>query len=238
MPPPSPRSKRASDAVHALVALRDPAQARFAEHFFHGGHFLGIRVPAVRKIASEFRSLSLDEIERLLSSKWHEARLLAVILMTKLYARADRATRDALFRMYIDNTDRIDNWDLVDVSAPHVVGAHLRDRSRALLVKLARSKSIWERRIAILATNDFIRHADVADTFRIARLLVRDQHDLIHKAVGWMLREAGKKDRAALVEFLEEHAAVMPRTMLRYAIEKFGPEERRRFLISGRPSTR
>ena len=230
-PPPSPPPKRASEAIAALVALRNPDHARFATHFFHGGDFLGIRVPAVRRIAAEFRSLSLDNIEKLLASKWHEARLLAVVIMSRQYARGDDAKRAALYRMYLDNTDRIDNWDLVDVSAPHVIGAHLRDRSRKILTKLAKSKSIWERRIAILATHHFIRNGEVGETLRIAKMLVRDEHDLIHKAVGWMLREAGKRDRAALESFLEEHAATMPRTMLRYAIEKFSPAERQRYLL-------
>ena len=244
-PPPSPRKKRASDPVAALLALRNPEQARFALRFFRtspgeygeGDHFLGLRVPQIRKLTSQFASLPLAAIRKLLASKWHEARLLALVIMNRQYDRGDDATREAIFRLYLDSTDRINNWDLVDVSAPNVVGAHLRDRSRKLLDKLARSKSLWERRIAVVATQHFIRRGDVADTFRIAKILLRDEHDLIHKATGWMLREAGKKDRDALVAFLGEHAATMPRTMLRYAIEKFSPAERARFM-SARPNTR
>ncbi len=178
----------------------------------------------MRKVASQFASMPLEGLEKLLASKWHEARMLALVIMTRQYERGDDAQRDAIFRLYLANTHRINNWDLVDVSAPRIVGAHVEGRGGALLKKLAKSKSLWERRIAMLAG------ARAGETFRIAKLLVDDEHDLIHKAVGWMLREAGKRDRAALESFLDEHAATMPRTMLRYAIEKFSPEERRRYM--------
>jgi 3-methyladenine DNA glycosylase AlkD len=227
-------------ALRALRALGNPEMARVALRFFRtgpgeygeGDRFIGIRVPAVRKLAREFRTLSLEDLQALLDSPLHEARLLALVVMIDQYERGDEASREATFRMYLDNTARINNWDLVDVSAPRIVGAHLREGSRAVLTRLAKSKSLWERRIAMLATHMFIRGGDTADAFRIARLLLRDEHDLIHKAAGWMLREAGKRDRAALERFLDEHAAVMPRTMLRYAIERFAPAERRRYLNS------
>jgi hypothetical protein len=150
------------------------------------------------------------------------------------YARASSSERAAIFRAYLRNTARINNWDLVDVSAPHVVGVHLATRSRRRLDTLARSKSVWERRIAIIATQHFIRNGEFDDTLRIARLLIHDSHDLIHKAVGWMLREVGNRDRAALSTFLARHAHEMPRTMLRYAIEKLPPSERARFMAARR----
>lgn len=183
-------------------------------------------------VAREFRTLSLPEIEKLLASPWHEARLLALVIMTRQYERGDAATRDSLFRLYLDSTGRINNWDLVDVSAPRIVGAHLQNRNRSLLARLARSKSLWERRIAILATAWFLHEGEVADTFRIAEMLLGDEHDLIHKATGWMLREAAKSDRAAAEKFLDRHAAKMPRTMLRYAIERFPPEQRKKYMTA------
>ncbi len=179
-------------------------------------------------LAKKFRALPLSEIEALLKSKWHEARLLALVILVDQFERADEKMRERIFRLYLRMTKYISNWDLVDASAPKIVGAHIKDRS--LLTKLARSKSLWERRIAIVATQHFIRNGDLKDTFRIAKMLLDDKHDLIHKATGWMLREAGKRDREMLIEFLEEHAARMPRTMLRYAIEKFPPKMRKNFM--------
>jgi 3-methyladenine DNA glycosylase AlkD len=169
-------------------------------------------------------------LKQLLASEWHEARLLALVIMVDQYERGDARVREALFRLYLRSTSHINSWDLVDVSARDIVGAHLEKKSRSLLTRLTRSKLIWERRIAIIATHHYITHGDLDDTFRIARLLLHDKHDLIHKAVGWMLREAGKRDRAAEEAFLHKHAADMPRTMLRYAIERFPPRLRRRFL--------
>ena len=151
------------------------------------------------------------------------------MILVEQYRRTP-AARAAIYRLYLASTARINNWDLVDASAPHVVGAHLEERSRKPLYRLAKSTSLWERRIAIVATQHFIRRNDVADTLAIARLLLGDKHDLIHKATGWMLREVGKRDEGALREFLDEHAATMPRTMLRYAIERFAPPLRRHYL--------
>lgn len=231
---------RPSDALRRLEELRDAAQAQVHQRFFRtgpgdygeGDRFLGIRVPATRKLAREFRSLSLPAIEKLLASKWHEARLLALIVLTHQFERGDDAARGAIYRLYLRNTKRINNWDLVDVSAPRIVGPYLEKRDRSVLTRLARSKSLWERRIAILATQHFIRKGELEDTFRIAEILIDDEHDLIHKAAGWMLREAGKRDRKAEEAFLAKHYATMPRTMLRYAIELFPPALRRRFLTN------
>jgi 3-methyladenine DNA glycosylase AlkD len=160
----------------------------------------------------------------------HEERLLALLLLVDAFQRADEADQKRLYTVYLDHTAFINNWDLVDSSAPQIVGGFLQDRSRAPLRRLARSRSLWERRIAIVATHHFIRRGDLDDTFGIAELLLDDEHDLIHKAVGWMLREAGKRDGAALRRFLNGRSSRMPRTMLRYAIERFPAAERLEYL--------
>lgn len=221
-----------------LRELGDPDDAAFLQRFFRtgpgeygaGDKFHGIRVPVTRQVAREFRNLSLDDTIALLHDPYHEARLLAVILLGDAYKRGTSETRDTIFRLYVDNAAHVNNWDLVDSSAPHIVGEHLATRPRTLLDKLSKSKSLWERRIAIIATQSFIRKGQFDDTLRLAKILLRDEHDLIHKAVGWMLREVGKRDRAPLVAFLERHAHEMPRTMLRYAIEQMTPAERKRFM--------
>jgi len=222
----------------ALRAAADPEKARVLQGFFktgpgqygEGDRFLGINVPALRKFAREFQSLSLADVTGLLQGSWHEERVLALFILVRQYERGDEKTRDAIYRLYLASTDRINNWDLVDGSAPYIVGPHLRERSRAPLYKLAKSKSLWERRIAILATFHFIKHNDYDDAIRIAEILLHDDHDLIHKAAGWMLREIGNRDRAVEEAFLRKHAAHMPRTMLRYAIEKFPEALRTRYL--------
>jgi 3-methyladenine DNA glycosylase AlkD len=222
-------------------ALRDagsPKDAVFLQRFFktgpgqygEGDQFLGIRVPATRTLARRFADLPLPDVEKLLHDKFHEARLLALVLLVGRYERGDDAERQRVYRLYLANTDRINNWDLVDLSAPNIVGAHLETRSRAPLDKLATSKSLWERRIAIVATYWFIRLRQFDDTFRIATALLDDKHDLIHKAVGWMLREVGKRDESALERFLDRHAKTMPRTALRYSIERMTPERRRHYM--------
>jgi 3-methyladenine DNA glycosylase AlkD len=180
----------------------------------------------LRKVASAKRAAVLKNHVRLLQSPWHEERLLALLILVDQYARADEPARDAIHRAYLRNTTSINNWDLVDSSAAQIVGAHLETRDRRLLRRLARSKSVWERRIAMIATYHYIRQGDFTDALAIAALLRRDGHDLIHKAAGWMLREIGKRDRRVEERFLRKHAGTMPRTMLRYAIEKF-PERLR-----------
>jgi 3-methyladenine DNA glycosylase AlkD len=223
------------------TALRDagnPKDALFLQRFFktgpgqygEGDHFLGIRVPATRTLARQFADLPLADVETLLHDKWHEARLLALVLLVARYERGDDAERQRVYRRYLANTDRINNWDLVDLSAPNIVGAHLEARSRAPLDKLARSTSLWERRIGIVATYWLIRRRQFDDTFRISTALLGDKHDLIHKAVGWMLREVGKRDEAALERYLDEHAKEMPRTALRYSIERMTPERHRHYM--------
>lgn len=224
-----------------LRALASPETAANLQRFFKTGPgqygagdvFLGIKVPPLRALAKRFPDADLGTISQLLASPYHEERLFALLLLMQFYQAADEAGRQAAYDLYLGHTRHINNWDLVDVSAPRIVGRHLQDRPRKVLHKLARSSSLWERRIAILATAWFIRLDDYADTLRIAEILLQDEHDLMHKAVGWMLREVGKRDLVAEEDFLREHYRGMPRTMLRYAIERF-PEPKRKNYLHGK----
>jgi 3-methyladenine DNA glycosylase AlkD len=195
-----------------------------------GDRFLGVTVPQLRQIARTHQDLPLPDAVRLLRSRWHEERLLALLILVRQYLRGDEGTRRAIHKAYLRNTRSINNWDLVDSSAPQIVGAHLDHADRSLLRRLARSKSVWERRMAMIATQHYIRNGEFDDALAIAALLRHDQHDLIHKAVGWMLREIGNRNRAVEERFLREHAHTMPRTMLRYAIEKFPQPLRKKYL--------
>ena len=190
----------------------------------------------MRRVARDLRGMPLRECLALLRSPMHEERLLALVLMVDDYGRATTSApeRASIFAAYLANARRVNNWDLVDLSAPHIVGAHLLARNRAVLDRLARSGNLWERRIAIVATHAFIRAGDVTTTLRIARLVLADSHDLIHKATGWMLREAEKRDGRAVRRFLDQHADNMPRTMLRYTIERFSAAEKKRWMARGR----
>lgn len=197
-----------------------------------GDKFMGVRMGQVFTLAKEFIEMKPDEIEKLLESPLHEVRAGGLSIMDK-QARNKKTTverRKELFDLYLKRIDRINNWDLVDVCAPHVIGGYLFDNPRETLYKLARSKNIWERRTAIVSTYYFIKQGDTADTFKIAEILIDDDQDLIHKATGGWLREAGKKDPAKLSAFLDKYAPVMPRTTLRYAIEKLDKKERERYL--------
>ncbi|MEI8289234.1 MAG: DNA alkylation repair protein [Verrucomicrobiota bacterium] len=225
-----------------LKELASPADAKFLQRFFktgpgeygEGDRFIGIRVPVTRKLAREFRDLPRREVVALLQSPIHEERLLALIILVNASQRGDDAERAKIFKLYLAQLDRVNNWDLVDSSAPYIVGPHLLNRSRKILFRLARSQSLWHRRVAVLATLHFIRQGDFTDTLRLAERLRDDEHDLMHKATGWMLREIGKRHVAVLRSFLDQHAALMPRTMLRYAIEKLSERERRRYLRAGK----
>jgi len=227
----------ADNIIRQLKALGSEAAAEHAQRFFktgpgqygEGDLFLGIKVPVLRKLAKEHRDIALDDAVELLQSPLHEVRLLALLIMV-LQARQNGG---AVYRAYLANTHRINNWDLVDVSAEHIVGAHLFENARKPLYRLAKSKSLWERRIAIIATFYFIRRNQFNDTLAIADLLLNDKEDLMHKAVGWMLREVGKRDLNVEEDFLLPHYHKMPRTMLRYAIEKF-PEPKRLDYLHGR----
>lgn len=199
-----------------------------------GDAFLGVRMGQTFALAKEFIAMPLGEIEQLLESAFHEVRVGGLSIMDKQARRkrTPESCRKDLFDLYLRRIDRIDNWDLVDVCCPHVVGGYLfeYDQPRSVLYDLARSANIWERRTAIVSTGYFIRQGDVADSFAIAALLLADEHDLIHKATGWMLREAGKRDRPHLLAFLDTHAAMMPRVMLRYAVEHLDPEQRTHYM--------
>ena len=224
-------------ALRSAASARD---ARFLQGYFRtgpgeygaGDRFLGVRVPALRRLARAARALPPADAWALLGSRWHEERLLALLLLVEHYRVGDATARARLCRGYLARLRHVDNWDLVDSSAPLILGLELLGRPIAPLVALSRSPDLWERRIALLATLPRIRAGDPAATLRLARLLLRDPEDLIHKAAGWMLREVGKRDRAALRKFLQRHAAVMPRTMLRYAIEHLGARERARWLTA------
>ncbi len=222
-----------------LDRLANPEKARFLQKFFKTGKgeyaegdvFLGITVPELRRLARRFRGLSLDDARELFGSPYHEARLTALIILVEQFRKADMSGREHIFRLYMSRRRRINNWDLVDLSAPYIVGPHLEDRPRVMLDRLAISHYLWDRRIAMLATFHFIRKGDAEDALRIAEILAGDQHDLIHKAVGWMLREVGKRCGEEIeCEFLERHCRTMPRTMLRYAIERFPAARRAWFL--------
>jgi 3-methyladenine DNA glycosylase AlkD len=236
---------KAAEARTKLHALASPDVAASSARFFktgpgqygEGDIFIGVRVPALRKLARELRDLPLTEIEALLHSPVHEERLLALLVLVLGVGKGDDDHRKVVYGFYLDNTQHVNNWDLVDSSAPAIVGGYLRDKPRKPLIGLAKSVSLWERRIAIVATQHFIRLDQFDDTLTISRLLLADKEDLIHKATGWMLREVGDGDEAALERFLEEHGTAMPRTMLRYAIEHFPPEQRQGFLEAGRPAT-
>ena len=229
-----------ADVQAELTQLADPADAKNLAWFFktgpgdygEGDQFRGIRVPVIRKLVRKARELPLADVTALLASPWHEDRLLALLILVEQYRRGDVATRQAIFDLYLAHTDRINNWDLVDSSAEHNVGPHVFGDDTALLTRLAQSSSLWERRIAMLATSYFIGQGSFDEPLRIAGLLLHDKHDLIHKAVGWMLREIGDRDLAAEEAFLVRHYKTMPRTMLRYAIEKF-PTDRRQAYLRG-----
>ena len=222
-----------------LKKLANPKKAIGVARFFktgkgeygEGDMFLGITVPQIRIVAKQCKDLSLKEMEKLLQSKIHEERLLALIILVNQFKKADEDKQKQIFDLYLSNTKYINNWDLVDVSAEYIVGGYLIDRSKTILKTLAQSKLLWERRIAIIATFQFIKQKQHEHTFIIAKILLRDDHDLIHKAVGWMLREVGKRISEAIEEtFLQQHYQQMPRTMLRYAIERFEEKKRKKYL--------
>jgi 3-methyladenine DNA glycosylase AlkD len=225
----------ANEAQDKVRGLADPEVAASSARFFKKEHvdrdvFLGLRAATLRQLAREYRELPLAEIETLLHSEVHEERSLALLILTLVVRRASDQIRKQVYEFYLANTSHVNNWDLVDVSAPDLVGGYLVDRSRKPLYRLARSSILWERRIAIVATQHFIRLDDFADTLQIAGKLLQDQEDLIHKAAGWMLREVGKRDQPSLETFLKQHCRTMPRTMLRYAIERLSQEDRERYL--------
>ncbi len=224
--------------LRELHSVSNPEKARFLQGFFKTGKgqyaegdvFLGIVVPVVRDIVKANKGIPLPEIQILLDSEYHEARLAAFLFLVQQFKKAKEEERKIIFDFYLANARRANNWDLVDVTCRDVIGTYLLDKDRDVLYELAGSENLWEQRIAIVSTWMFIKHRDYTDTLALSEKLLNHKHDLMHKAVGWMLREVGKKDRETLVEFLEEHHKVMPRTALRYAIEHFSPEERAYFM--------
>lgn len=230
----------AAEISARLRGLGDPERARLLQRYFKTGPgeyaagdvFIGLKVPEVRSILKEFRQLTPADVLPLLASRFHEERLFALLALVRCFSKGDSAASGQIYDLYLAHTGFINNWDLVDCSAPAIVGGYLLERDREPLYLLARSPSLWERRVAILATFTFIRHDRFDDSLAIGRMMLTDPEDLIHKASGWMLREVGKRDQTTLEEFLRRHCRVMPRTMLRYAIERF-PAEKRQMYLAG-----
>lgn len=231
---------KAFEAQKQLQALADPSKVKILSGFFktapgqygEGDIFIGVTVPLTRSVALKFRQLPMEETLILLKSPIHEERLLAIFILVEQFHKSEETARKEIFTAYLNHSRYVNNWDLVDSSARQIVGSFLNDKNKSLLTKLASSSSVWERRIAIIATYAFIIEGNFEETFKIAAILLKDEHDLIHKAVGWMLREAGNRDIKAEEKFLIKHYREMPRTMLRYAIERF-PQARRAMYLQG-----
>lgn len=230
-----------ADNMSALLhSAANPERAAAMTRFFktgkgqyaEGDRFLGLPNPVVRNFVKQFRKTNFQEFATLLQNPYHEIRLCGVLGMVEQYTKGDAETRNKLYRLYLDHRSQINNWDLVDLSAPGIVGEHLLSHDRSILKTLARSSNLWEQRIAMISTLTLIRHHDFSATINLAEYFMNHSHDLIHKAVGWMLREVGKRDKTILTDFLTRHKQNMPRTTLRYAIEHYTPEERSHFLKS------
>ena len=226
-------------ASEEIRALANKERANHSKKFFktgkgeygYGDIFLGVRVPKIRLIAKKNIDISITDMKTLIKSKYHEERLLGLIILVNKYSKSkDEKDRDQLYNIYVSSFKYVNNWDLVDVTCAHVIGKHLFDKDRSILYTWAKSNDLWTKRIAIVSTHCFIRKNDLQETFKIAKILLNDEHDLIHKAVGWMLREAGKKDMEKEEIFLKKHYKTMPRTMLRYAIERFPEPKRQKYL--------
>lgn len=221
-------NERVETIISELMAYQQADKQEILPRFFktgkgeygEGDRFMGVSVSQVRLISKRNRDISLDEVEQLLASPWHEARQCALFILTLQYQRAKAEERKTIVDFYLSHTDRINNWDLVDVSAHYIIGDYLLSHSREILYQLAESPSLWENRIAMVSTYAFIRKGELDDTYALATRMMHHPHDLMHKAIGWMLREAGKKDVERLTRYVKQYAGQMPRTMLRYAIEK------------------
>jgi 3-methyladenine DNA glycosylase AlkD len=239
--PVPPSAGAFSDALHTLA---NPAKAKLLQSFFktgpgqyaEGDQFLGVMVPQTRGLVREFKRMTPEEAAKLVRSNWHEERLAGLLLWVQAFEKGDEVTRERGLRLYLANLKFINNWDLVDLSAPQIVGGSLASERDPLLLKLAHSPVLWERRVSVLATFALIRKGNFGPSMDLCRRLMRDPEDLMHKACGWMLREVGKRDRACLTAFLEKHAHEMPRTMLRYAIEHYPEPERQKFLKAFSPA--
>ncbi|MBT4722279.1 DNA alkylation repair protein [Candidatus Falkowbacteria bacterium] len=225
--------------IKELNKLKDSVRAEHSQRFFKTGKgeygegdvFIGLTMPQLRKVASNYQDLSINTLEQLLYSKIHEHRMIALLIAVLQYKKAiKQESKKAIYDFFIVHSKQINNWDLVDVTVPHVVGDYLLDKDRSILYKFAKSKNLWQRRIAVLACFAFIREKDFKDAIKISELLLQDKHDLIHKAVGWMLREIGKRDEKVLTKFLDKYCLQMPRTMLRYSIERLEETKRKDYL--------
>ncbi|MBF0117237.1 MAG: DNA alkylation repair protein [Desulfobacterales bacterium] len=231
-------NQRIKDMINELKSLGDPKRAENYQRFFKTGKgeygegdlFLGIQVPVLRNMSKKYREISLEEIADLIASPYHEIRMFSLFLLIYSFKKSNGNNGENIYKFYLKNSKFINNWDLVDSSAEHIVGAYLYNFDRQPIYKLAVSKSLWERRISIISTYYFIKQNQFDDTLKISEILLRDKEDLIHKAVGWMLREVGKRNIENEELFLKKHYKTMPRTMLRYAIEKFPEEKRREYL--------
>ncbi|MDD2475256.1 MAG: DNA alkylation repair protein [Dysgonamonadaceae bacterium] len=229
---------KAKTIKQQIVASSNKDKAQILSSFFqtkegqyaHGDVFLGVSVPQIREIVALYKKLPLEEVYKLLHSKFHECRFAALIILVNQFEKANIAEREIIFNFYLSNTQKINNWDLVDVSCHKIVGSWLIDKDRTLLYELAKSDWLWDQRIAIVSTIAFIRNNDFEDILTLSEFFLTHPHHLIHKACGWMLREAGKRDKATLINFLNKFAPQMPRVMLRYSIEKLSDEERKSYL--------
>lgn len=232
---------KSSDVTSELKKVADPKKGKFLQRFFKTGKgeyaegdiFIGVTVPESRKIVKRFKNLPLAEVKKLLKSKIHEERLVALLILVSRFKKGDENQKKEIYKLYLGSTRYINNWDLVDLSAGYIVGAYLDGKNKSILTKLAKSKSLWERRIAIISTFYFIYNGDPDPTLEVSEVLLNDKEDLIYKAVGWMLREVGKRiSQEEEEKFLKRHYKKMPRTMLRYAIERFRPDLRLKYLKS------
>lgn len=227
------------DVINEIKKLSDPKRAEVSRWFFktkkgeygYGDVFVGLTVPQMRKVSSKFKDLSFSEIRKLLKSRIHEERFIGLTILDLKFKKGNDSLKKDIVDLYLKNTRNINNWDLVDTSAPYILGEYLVGKNKDILYKFSKSKSLWERRISIVSTYAFIKRGELFDTIKISLNLLQDKEDLIHKAVGWMLREVGKKDEKTLKNFLVKNIKKLPRTTLRYAIERFKKEERKKFLL-------
>lgn len=228
----------ASKVKQQLLSFGNPEKAEHAKYFFktgkgqygEGDKFIGCTVPESRSVAKANKNLSFEELKKLLNDEYHECRFCALIILTEQFKKANEEKRKEIVDFYLANAHRVNNWDLVDVSSYNLLGEWLLDKDRSVLYRLSESKNLWEQRISVVSTLAFIRKNDLADTLKLSEKLLSHQHDLMHKACGWMLREAGKQNEKALTDFLDKHYQKMPRTMLRYAIERLSPEQKKHYM--------
>jgi 3-methyladenine DNA glycosylase AlkD len=221
-----------------LKNMGNPETAKQLQRFFktgpgeygHGDIFIGVRVPQLRKLIKKYKTINYNPVQKLLISRIHEHRMMALLILVREYSKGNQSEKEEIYKLYIKNIRYVNNWDIVDCSAQHIVGAFLKDKDKKQLYDFANSKNLWKRRISIIATFHYIKLNEFSETFRIAKVLLTDKEDLIHKATGWMLREIGKRDLQVLENFLKKYYRNMPRTMLRYAIEKFPEPQRQKYL--------